>query len=52
VAFVSIVLAACFNNPFLYNQVMLPAFIVTGTGLGLAVEARRTAAGPSPPEVA
>jgi O-antigen ligase len=35
-SFASIVLAACFNNPFLYNQVMIPSFVVAGTGLALA----------------
>lgn len=34
-SFVSIVLAASFNNPFLYNQVMIPAFVVAGTGIAL-----------------
>ncbi|HEV8489970.1 MAG TPA: O-antigen ligase family protein [Candidatus Limnocylindrales bacterium] len=35
-AFISLVLAACFNNPFLFNQVTIPAFIITGTGVALA----------------
>lgn len=47
-SFVSIVLAACFNNPFLYNQVMIPAFVVTGSGLGLAEHFRRSADRGSP----
>lgn len=36
---------ACFNNPFLYAQVNVPAFIVIGAGLGLA---RRAPPGPVP----
>ncbi len=34
---------ACFNNPFLYAQVNVPAFLIIGTGLGFA---QRTAAAP------
>ncbi|MEX2546805.1 MAG: O-antigen ligase family protein, partial [Chloroflexota bacterium] len=30
-------LAACFNNPFLNTQLNVPAFLIIGTGLGLAV---------------
>jgi len=48
VSFVSIVLAACFNNPFLYNQVMMPAFIVVGTGLGLARQTADSTPAPAP----
>jgi hypothetical protein len=35
-AFLSFVLAASFNNPFLFNQVTIPAFVVAGTGLALS----------------
>jgi hypothetical protein len=28
-------LMACFNNPFLYTQVNVPAFLIIGTGLGV-----------------
>jgi O-antigen ligase/polysaccharide polymerase Wzy-like membrane protein len=35
-AFVSFALAACFNNPFLFNQVTIPAMVIAGTGVGLA----------------
>ena len=35
-AFLSFVLAAAFNNPFLFNQVTIPAFIVAGTGIALS----------------
>lgn len=30
--------AACFNNPFIYTQVNVPAFTIIGVGLGLAVK--------------
>ena len=30
-------LIACFNNPFLYTQVNVPAFVIIGTGLGVAM---------------
>jgi O-antigen ligase len=39
-AFVSLALAACFNNPFLFNQVTIPAVVITGTGVGLAAMIR------------
>jgi O-antigen ligase len=39
-AFVSFALAACFNNPFLFNQVTIPAVVITGTGVALAAKAR------------
>jgi hypothetical protein len=32
---------AFFNNPFLYTQVNVPAFVIIGTGLGLAVRRGR-----------
>jgi len=35
-SFLSFCLAACFNNPFLFNQVTIPAFILAGTGVALA----------------
>jgi O-antigen ligase/polysaccharide polymerase Wzy-like membrane protein len=35
-AFVSFALAACFNNPFLFNQVTIPAFVIAGTGVAIA----------------
>jgi O-antigen ligase/polysaccharide polymerase Wzy-like membrane protein len=35
-AFLSLVLAASFNNPFLFNQVTIPAFVVAGTGVALS----------------
>jgi O-antigen ligase/polysaccharide polymerase Wzy-like membrane protein len=35
-AFVSMVLAASFNNPFLFSQVTIPAFVVAGTGVALS----------------
>ena len=35
-SFVSLVVAACFNNPFLFNQVTIPAFVLAGTGVALA----------------
>ena len=35
-AFVSACLAASFNNVFLFNQVMIPAMILAGTGVALA----------------
>jgi O-antigen ligase/polysaccharide polymerase Wzy-like membrane protein len=35
-AFLSFVLAAAFNNPFLFNQVTIPAFVVAGTGIALS----------------
>lgn len=34
----SLVVMASFNNPFLYAQVTVPAFLIIGTGLGMAVE--------------
>ena len=39
-AFASMVIASSFNNPFLFNQVTIPAFLIAGTGLGLAERAR------------
>lgn len=39
-AFVSFALAASFNNPFLFNQVTIPASIIAGTGVALAALAR------------
>lgn len=32
--------AACFNNPFIYTQVNVPAFTIIGVGLGLAVRSQ------------
>jgi hypothetical protein len=42
-AFLSLAIAACFNNPFLFNQVTIPAFVITGTGIALAGRARAPA---------
>jgi uncharacterized membrane protein YqjE len=39
-AFLSLVLAACFNNPFLFNQVTIPAVVIAGSGVALAATAR------------
>jgi O-antigen ligase len=36
-AFASLCFAASFNNPFLFDQVTIPAFILAGTGVALAV---------------
>jgi O-antigen ligase len=36
VAFLSFAIAASFNNPFLFNQVTIPAFVVAGTGVALS----------------
>ncbi len=36
-SFVAFCLAAAFNNPFLFNQVTIPAMLAAGTGIGLAV---------------
>jgi hypothetical protein len=44
-SFLAFCLAASFNNPFLFDQVTIPAFIIAGTGIGLTV-AGRTAAPP------
>jgi O-antigen ligase len=33
-------IAACFNNPFLFLQVGVPAYLVIGTGLGWAARVR------------
>jgi O-antigen ligase len=38
-SFLAFCLAASFNNPFLFNQVTIPAFIVAGTGIGLTRKA-------------
>ena len=35
-AFLSFALAAAFNNPFLFSQVTIPAFVVAGTGVALS----------------
>jgi O-antigen ligase len=35
-SFLAFCLAAAFNNPFLFNQVTIPAFILAGTGIALA----------------
>ena len=35
-AFLSMCIAATFNNVFLFNQVTIPAMVMAGTGLGLA----------------
>jgi O-antigen ligase len=40
-AFASIVLAASFNNPFLFLQVSAISYTIVGTGLGLAARSRR-----------
>ena len=45
-AFASICLAAAFNNPFLFNQVTIPGFLLAGAGVGLA---HRPIAEPVPP---
>jgi hypothetical protein len=42
-AFLSFAIAACFNNPFLFNQVTIPAFIVAGTGVALSKLPERAA---------
>ena len=34
-AFASLCLAAAFNNPFLFNQVTIPGFLLAGIGVGL-----------------
>jgi O-antigen ligase len=36
-SFLAFCLAASFNNPFLFNQVTIPAFILAGTGVALAI---------------
>jgi O-antigen ligase len=43
-SFLAFCLAASFNNPFLFNQVTIPAFIVAGTGIGLTLKDRRASA--------
>jgi O-antigen ligase len=43
-AFASIVLAASFNNPFLFLQVSAISYTIVGTGLALAARSRRLAA--------
>jgi O-Antigen ligase len=35
-AFISLCIAAAFNNPFLFNQVTIPGFLLGGFGVGLA----------------
>ena len=35
-AFASLCVAAAFNNPFLFNQVTIPGFLLAGAGVGLA----------------
>jgi O-antigen ligase len=37
---------ACFNNPFLYTQVNVPAFLVIGAGLGATVAGKVTPSAP------
>lgn len=39
-SFVSFCLAASVNNPFLFNQVTIPAVILAGTGIALASQVR------------
>jgi O-antigen ligase len=39
-SFLAFCVAASFNNPFLFNQVTIPAFIVAGTGVGLSIASR------------
>jgi O-antigen ligase len=36
-SFTAFCLAAAFNNPFLFNQVTIPAFILAGSGVALAI---------------
>jgi O-antigen ligase len=48
-AFISFCIAASFNNPFLFPQVTIPAFIIAGTGVALA---SRQPAAPEPPPAA
>jgi O-antigen ligase len=36
-SFLAFCLAASFNNPFLFNHVTIPAFILAGTGVALAI---------------
>lgn len=35
-SWVAFVLCACFNNPFLFNQVTIVASVIAGTGIGVA----------------
>lgn len=35
--FLSLCLAACFNNTFLFNQVTIPAFVLAGCGVAMAL---------------
>ena len=35
-SFGSLVIAASFNNPFLFNQVTIPGFLIAGSGIGYA----------------
>ncbi len=50
VAFLSLCLAAFFNNTFLFNQVTIPAFVLAGSGVALALrqDAPDTAADQAP----
>lgn len=43
-SFAALCLAAAFNNPFLFNQVTIPALIAAGTGIGLTLH--RPVSGP------
>lgn len=43
-SFLAFCVAAAFNNPFLFNQVTIPAFIAAGTGIGLTLQ--RPVSGP------
>lgn len=47
IAFLATGLAASFNNPFLFNQVMIPAFVLAGCGLAMAERSARADAAPS-----
>ena len=44
-AFVAMVLAASFNNPFLFLQVSAISFTILGTGFALAASAKRSLLG-------
>jgi hypothetical protein len=39
-SFLAFCIAASVNNPFLFNQVTIPAFILAGTGIGLTIAGR------------
>jgi O-antigen ligase len=47
-AFLSLCIAAAFNNTFLFNQVTIPGFLMAGTGVALAVSWRSPATAAAP----